>query len=111
MIASLVASSPRVEADTDLTLTSSVQDAETPVDQLRVRVVGDPGEWHVHRPGSQARWRAPRGQRTPDLLHVKLLVTEQYTSGTQMLENQASKSIDIHYNDSPPRSRTSATIF
>lgn len=101
VISSLVPNSPRVEADTDLTLTASVQDAETPIDQLVFGWSATPVNGAFTVTGAQARWRAPRAERTPDLYTVKLVVTERYTSGTQMLENQTSKSIDVHYNDSP----------
>jgi hypothetical protein len=47
------------------------------------------------------RWRAPHQQKSPDTYTVKLDVTERYTSGTQTLQNEVSKSIDLHYNDSP----------
>jgi hypothetical protein len=101
VINSLVVSSQRAEASTDLTVTASVQDAETPVDQLIFGWSATPVAGEFVGTGAQVRWRPPRQQRSPDLYSVKLVVTERYASGTQTLQNETSKSIDVHYNDSP----------
>jgi hypothetical protein len=101
VITSLVVSSPRAEAGNDLTVTASVQDAETPIDQLTFGWSATPANGEFVGTGAQVRWRAPHQQRSPDLYAVKLVVTERYASGTQTLQNETTKSIDVHYNDSP----------
>jgi hypothetical protein len=101
VISSLVASSPRVEADDEIALTASVQDAETPIDQLLFAWTATPVNGQFTGTSAQVRWRAPHQQRTPDLYTLRLVVTERYQSGGQTLQNDATKSIDVHYNDSP----------
>src|SRR4029079_14719254 len=97
VINSLVTSSVRAEAEQDVTLTASVQDAETPVDQLIFGWSATPLAGTFTGTGAQVRWRAPHQQKSPDTYTVKLDVTERYTSGTQTLQNEVSKSIDLHY--------------
>ena len=101
VISSLTTDSPRVEADADVTVTASVQDAETPIDQLSYQWSATPLNGTFTGVGREVRWRAPRLQKTPDLYSLSLLVTEKYTSGGQPAENKVSKTVQVHYNDSP----------
>ena len=101
VIGSLTTDSPRVEADGDVTVTASVQDAETPIDQLSYQWSAAPASGTFTGAGREVRWRAPRLQKTPDLYSLSLLVTEKYTSGGQPAENRVSKTVQVHYNDSP----------
>lgn len=100
IISSLTASSPRVEADAEVTATAVVQDDETPIDQLSYQWSATPVNGEFTGAGREVRWRAPRLQKTPDLYSLTLLVTERYVSGGLLAENKVSKTVQVHYNDS-----------
>jgi len=100
VISSLTTSSPRVEADEEVTVTAVVQDAETPADQLAYQWSATPVNGEFTGAGREVRWRAPRLQKTPDLYSLSLLVTEKYTSRGQPAENKVLKTAQVHYNDS-----------
>ena len=101
VISSLTTDSPRVEADGEVAVTAVVQDVETPIDQLSYQWSAAPVAGAFTGAGREVRWRAPRLQKTPDLYSLSVLVTERYTSGGQPAENKASKTVEVHYNDSP----------
>ena len=104
-IVSLTASSQRVDADAEVTLTAVVQDAETPLDQLTYQWSSTPIGGDFIGSGAQIRWRAPRGQTTPAIYSIKLTVVEKYVSAGQPAQQDVSKSVDVHYNDSPAEVR------
>ena len=104
-IVSLTAGSQRVDADAEVTLTAVVQDAETPLDQLTYQWSSTPMGGDFIGSGAQIRWRAPRGQTTPGTYSIKLTVVEKYVSAGQPVQQEVSKSIDVHYNDSPAEVR------
>ena len=104
-IVSLVASNPRVDADADVTLTAVVEDAETPLDQLTYQWSTTPAGGDFVGSGAQIRWRAPHGEMTPAIYSIKLTVVEKYASAGQPAQNEVSKSVDVHYNDSPAEVR------
>src|SRR6267142_1196909 len=60
VISSLATSSPRVEADGQVTVTAVVQDAETPIDQLAYQWSAAPVNGEFSGAGREVRWRAPR---------------------------------------------------
>jgi len=100
-ITSLTTSSPRAEADAEIGATATVEDAETPIDQLAYQWSASPASGVFTGSGRDVKWRAPKGQTTPDLYTLTLLVIETYTSGGQPAQNKTSKSVQVHYNDSP----------
>jgi hypothetical protein len=100
VIDSLTSDSPRVEADGEVTVTASVQDAETPLDQLSYQWSAAPVDGAFTGTGRQVRWRAPRLQITPDVYSLTLLVTERYQLAGQPAEYKVSKTVQVHYNDS-----------
>ena len=104
---SLVMASERAEADRPVQVTAVVRDAETPVGTLTYTWSASPqtGTFGgtTSFTGSQAinTWRAPKNQTSPDLYTVMLTVTEAYTSAGQPRQNTVSKTVTVHYNDSP----------
>jgi len=104
-IVSLTAGSPRVDADADVILTAVVEDAETPLDQLTYQWSTTPIGGDFVGSGAQIRWHAPHGQPTPAIYSIKLTVVEKYVSAGQPAQHEVSKSIDVHYNDSPAEVR------
>ena len=101
IITSLTTAGPRVEANEEVAVAASVEDVETPIDQLSYQWSAAPVNGEFVGAGRSVRWRAPRLQRTPDLYSLSLLVTETYTSAGRPAENKVLKSVAIHYNDSP----------
>lgn len=103
VIESVVVSTPRVEADTDVTVTATVRDAETPVDQLRFAWAADVGTFSG--PGASVQWRVPRGVATPAEHAVRLTVTEVYgtadASGNRPQHTVSGSSPLIRVHDSP----------
>jgi len=99
-IQSLTADAPRVEAGQNVALTAVVQDAETPVNQLTYTWSASPIGGTFTSTGAQATWRAPNMAATPNVYTLTLTVTERYTSGGVQRENNASSSVQVHYNDS-----------
>jgi len=99
-ITSLTSSGPRVEADEEVQLTASVQDAETPIDQLVYDWSAKPVNGVFNGNGRVVRWRAPHLQPTPDLYTITLNVTENFTANGQPQQNKAASTVQVHYNDS-----------
>lgn len=91
---------PRVDANQEVEVTASVQDAETPLDQLIYAWSASPANGTFTGNGPLARWRAPGQQKTPDIYTLTLTVTEKYMSAGQAQENRVSSSVTVHYNDS-----------
>jgi hypothetical protein len=105
-IESLVIAGDRAEADQPIQITATVKDAETPIGQLTYTWSASPqtGTFSGNSvSGSQAfvTWLPPKGQKTPDLYTITLLVSEAYTVAGQARQNLVSKSTTVHYNDSP----------
>lgn len=76
VIESIVASASRAEVDSDVTLTATVRDAETPVAQLRYEWSADAGAFSGE--GASVKWRVPKGAATPADYTIRLKVTETY---------------------------------
>jgi len=72
----IAVSSERTEVDTEITLTASVKDEETPVDQLKFEWKAEGGTFSGE--GASVKWRAPRDITTPADYSVVLTVTETY---------------------------------
>jgi hypothetical protein len=99
-ITALTLAAPRVESDEEVAATATVEDAETPVDQLLYAWSAKPVNGTFTGSGRQVKWRAPRQQKTPDLYTVTLNVTEKYTFKGQPFEISVAKDAQLHYNDS-----------
>jgi hypothetical protein len=103
VVESIVASASRAEVETDVTLTATVRDAETPVAQLRYEWKADAGTFTGE--GASVKWRAPKGTTTPADYSIRLTVTETYGTANavggsqQNIVNAASPAIRLH--DSP----------
>src|SRR4051794_11233277 len=76
VIESLTVSSERVDVDSEITLTASVKDEETPLDQLKFEWKADGGTFSGD--GGSVKWRAPKNIRTPADYAITLTVTEPY---------------------------------
>ena len=93
----IAVSASRAEVETDVTLTATVRDAETPVTQLRYEWRADTGTFTGE--GASVKWRAPRGATTPADHTIRLAVTETYGGSQQNVVNATSPVIRLH--DSP----------
>ena len=94
VIESIVASVSRTEVDTDVTLTATVRDTETPVGQLKFEWKADVGGFTGE--GATVKWRAPKGVTTPSDQTIRLTVTETYGTGQQNVVNGTSPVIRLH---------------
>ncbi len=95
VVESIVASATRAEVETDVTLTATVRDAETPVAQLKYEWKADAGTFTGE--GASVKWRAPKGATTPADYAVRLTVTETYGAASQQnVVNATSPVIRLH---------------
>jgi hypothetical protein len=99
-ITSMTLSSPRVEADQELTVTAVVADDVTPVAQLTYEWSATPVNGTFTGTGAQVRWRAPHAQPTPGLYTLTLTITENYTESGVAKTNKATSTVQARYNDS-----------
>lgn len=102
-IASLTASSSRMEIDAEITVTAVVENTDTPVYQLVFEWTAEKGTFTGT--GPRVRWRAPRGERTPATYDLKLTVLERYMSidadgNTESRENKATAGTRVRVHDS-----------
>jgi len=111
VIVSLTSSSPRVDADGEITLTAVVQDDVTPLDQLTYQWSTTALDGEFDGTGAQVKWRAPHGQATPGLYTFTLTVVEKYVSAGQPAQQEVSKGVDVHYNDSTEEVRRISLRF
>ena len=109
VIESIVASAPRVEVDTDVTLTATVRDAETPTAQLRFEWKADAGTFVGQ--GASVQWRAPKGTVTPADYVIRLTVTETYGTGGAQQNVVSGTGPSIRLHDSPKELETLAMRF
>jgi hypothetical protein len=96
-IDSIVASASRTEVDTDVTMTATVRDAETPVSQLLFEWKADVGTFTGS--GPTVTWRVAKGTVTPADYTIRLTVTETYGNAQHNVVNGTSAAIRVH--DSP----------
>lgn len=99
-ITAVTLSSPRVEADQEITVTATVTDDVTPVGQLTYEWSAGPVSGAFTGSGAQVRWRAPHGQPTPGVYTLTLTVTENYTESGVARQNKATAAAQVRYNDS-----------
>jgi hypothetical protein len=98
-IDSIAISSARVEVGTPVTVTATVEDAETPVSALTFAWTADNGTFTGT--GPSVTWQPSADAVTPADYTLTLVVTEHFTSGSQSLVNTATKSATVHVNNSP----------
>jgi len=89
--------------DNEITLTATVKDQETPVDQLKYEWKAAAGSFTGD--GASVKWRAPKDVKTPADYDITLLVTESYgapdTSGTRQ-QNVTTASVPaVRVHNSP----------
>jgi hypothetical protein len=91
-------SATRVEVNTDVTLTASVRDADTPPSQLTFEWSADGGTFTGQ--GATVTWKAPTDRPTPADYVIRLAVVERYTGqGGLLIENRgtgSSNAIRVH---------------
>jgi hypothetical protein len=97
IVETIVVSASRAEVETDVTLTATVRDDETPVGQLKYAWKAEVGTFAGE--GASVKWRAPKGAPTPADYAVRLTVTETYGGSQQNVVNATSPPIRLH--DSP----------
>jgi hypothetical protein len=102
-IEAIAVSSERTEVDNEITLTASVKDDETPVDQLKFEWKADAGTFSGE--GASAKWRAPKDIKTPADYTITLTVTEAYgtpdSSGARRQNVATANAPVIRVHDSP----------
>jgi len=103
--------SPRVEAEDDFALTATVEDADTPLDQLRYEWSVSPSRGTFLGTGRRVTWRAPRAEHSPDVYVFTLTVVDSYMNGSQPGEQRTSASVSAHYNDSHAETAALALEF
>src|SRR5436305_2106815 len=85
------------EVGTPITLTATVTDAETPLDQLTYTWSAPTGTFSGS--GSSVAWTPGADAQTPADVTVTLTVTEKYGSPQQT--NTATGTVAVHVNNSP----------
>jgi hypothetical protein len=107
---------PRQFADVDevINVVALVQDAETPLPNLRYEWTVDSGG--VIGSGPAIQWRAPRGIPTPVDARLTLLVTETYETTNDAglpvsVENRVSATTTVRVHDSVKEIGDMATLF
>lgn len=97
IVESITASVSRAEVDTEVTLTATVRDAETPVAQLKYEWTAPWGA--IAGTGSTVTFRLPKDIATPADVTVRLTVGETLSGGVLVSVNGNSPVIRVH--DSP----------
>ena len=103
VIRSIAASAERAEADTDVTITATIEDAETPVNQLQLTWTVPAGA--IVGNGATVTWHTPKDEPTPREYGVTLTVTETYgtanASGVRPQHVVTSQSPLVRVHNSP----------
>lgn len=99
VIESIAVSAQRVEADTEVTVTATVRDVETAIDQLRFTWSADAGTFSGS--GPSVRWRLPKGGSTPVEHTLRLSVVETYGPSGSLQHTVTGTSPAIRVHDSP----------
>ena len=102
------------DLDEEVTVTASVQDAETPAGELAY-------EWHADTgtltgSGPTVKWRAPQSAAVPAVVPIKLTVVERYTAidasgAVAVRENRVDGSTLVNLHDSPKEVGDLAVLF
>lgn len=100
VVKSVVASDTRIEVGSPVTLTATVEDAETPVANLQFAWTLPPGSMTATGNGSTISWTPASGFTTPADLTIGVTVTETYTSAGAQKQNTATGELKVHVNNS-----------
>lgn len=101
-IKSIAISDTRVEVGTPVTLTATVEDAETPVANLEFRWSAPTGTFTGN--GAVVTWTPAANAQTPADYVIELTVVETFRSTvipSIALENKATSTLTVHVNNSP----------
>jgi hypothetical protein len=103
VLESISVGAERLEVEAEVTVTATVRDAETAVDQLRFDWSADGGSFAGT--GPSVRWRAPKGPATPADYTLRLTVVETYgtpdQAGTRPQHSVSGTSAPVRVHDSP----------
>ena len=103
VVESITLSSDHVEVDAEITLTASVKDQETPVEQLAFAWKASAGTFSGE--GPTVKWRAPKDIKTPADYEISLTVTETYgtadNSGKRPQNVTAATAPSVRVHNSP----------
>ena len=106
----ITASTDRIEVGEEVTLTASVSDDETAVDDLTYQWTAPVGV--ISGTGRVVRWTAPIDQPMPATYTVALVVIDRYTSNGQPLEHRVTaQAPDVHVDNSPASMRALSLSF
>jgi hypothetical protein len=103
VVESISVSSDRVELDNEITLTATVTDQETPIEQLKFEWKAPAGTFTGD--GATVKWRAPKDIKTPADYQINLTVTETYgtpdSSGNrqQNVTTGSAPSVRVHNSE------------
>ena len=98
-VKSITASAARAEVGQPISLSATVEDAETPVDSLTYQWTASNGTFAGT--GRSVTWTPGSDAATPADFTITVTVIERYTSGSTTKENTASGTTTIHVNNSP----------
>ena len=103
VVESITASADRVEVDSEITLTATVKDQETSIEQLRFEWKASAGTFTGE--GPLVKWRAPKDIKTPADYEISLTVTESYgtpdSSGRRQQNVTTATAPSVRVHNSP----------
>ena len=108
-IRSLTSSDARAEVDSPITLTATVEDAETPVANLTYAWSAPTGTFSGT--GSTVTWVAGQDATTPADVILTLTITERYNNGSTQLENKVTSNTTVRLHNSPKELRELSIRF
>jgi hypothetical protein len=108
-IRSLTSSDTRAEVDSPITLTATVEDAETPLANLTYAWSAPTGTFSGT--GSTVTWVAGQDASTPADVILTLTVTERYNNGSTQLENKVTSDTTVRLHNSPKELREMSLRF
>ena len=113
VITTLAVDRERTEVETDVRVSATVTDAETPPASLVYEWTTAVGTFTGS--GAQVMWRAPATAPTPAPYELTLTVVERYTAivggVSRSLENRTTKTVSIRVNNSPRETADLAIRF
>jgi hypothetical protein len=98
-VRSIVAANDHAEVGHPITLTATVEDADTAPDKLTYTWSAPTGTFSGT--GATVAWTPGADLQTPADVTVTVTVTENYTSGSNQLQNTANGTASVHLNNSP----------
>lgn len=99
VVKSVTVSNASAEVGTPITVTATVEDAETALDKLTYTWSAPNGTFAGT--GPIVTWTAGADAQTPADMTLTLTVTETYTSGSSQATNTATGTVPVHVNNSP----------